>query len=132
MKPSGTGLVSNYFRKARPVRAYFFFGRTFDFSLVPRPHPLVATLVLPRSRGNTSIELLLDVSHVRLFICLSSSSLCMPWKNTLTATSCLLNSSLQYCGITCSFHIPPPNFQRKAYLKSIDSNLTYRGLLSEV
>ena len=38
----------------------------------------VATLVLQRSRGNTSIELLLDVSHVRLFICLSSSSLCMP------------------------------------------------------
>ena len=47
----------------------------------------------------------------------SSSSLCMSWRHALFATSCLLNwhanSSTRYLVITCSFHVPGPNFQSK-------------------
>ena len=74
----------------------------------------VTTAILYRNHGNTSIGLLLDV---RLFICLYSSSLCMPWRYALFETSYLLNlhasSSKGYHVITCSFQVPAANFQSK-------------------
>ena len=79
---------------------------------------LIATVILYKNHGNTSIELILDVGCSSA----SSSSLCTPWRHALFATSDLLNlhanSSKQY-------HL-------QAYLTSVDANLMCRGPLSQV
>ena len=91
-----------------------YLGRTADYLL--RVQILIGGITWNASCS--SMEMLV-LSSLWMLSCssASSSSLCMSWRHALFATSCILNlhanSSTRYLVISCSFHVPGPNFQSK-------------------